>query len=196
MLHNVIAIISVFMVLLTMFERVFRQKRRGIKANLLCRHHIMEFVIYPYVLLLAYHVLAYSFNWPKIWGAALNTVLIPWGWLDWVGDLLCPIGMVIFVWCIQSFGAAFRLGVDYEHPQPLITTGIYAYTRNPMYVAYDLITLGLFLIYPTPLFFIFGLGCWSIFFRQTVIEEEFLREYHGEAFTAYCRKVGRFFKEF
>ncbi len=41
MLHNVIAIISVFMVLLTMFERVFRQKRRGIKANLLCRHHIM-----------------------------------------------------------------------------------------------------------------------------------------------------------
>ena len=110
--------------------------------------------------------------------------------------MLCIIGMVIFVWCIQSFGEAFRLGVDYEHPQPLITTGIYAYTRNPMYVAYDLITLGLFLIYPTPLFFIFGLGCWSIFFRQTIIEEEFLREYHGEAFTAYCRKVGRFFKEF
>ena len=45
MLHNVIAIISVFMVLFTMFGRVLRQKRRGIKASLLCRHHIMEFVI-------------------------------------------------------------------------------------------------------------------------------------------------------
>ena len=58
MLHNFIAIVSVFAVLLTMFERVFRQKQRGIKANLLCRYHIMEFVIYPYSLLLAYHVLA------------------------------------------------------------------------------------------------------------------------------------------
>ena len=196
MLHNFIAIVSVFAVLLTMFERVFSQKQRGIKANLLCRHHIMEFVIYPYSLLLAYHVLAYTFDWPQIWGAALNTVLIPWGWLDWVGDLLCIIGMFIFVWCIQSFGAAFRLGGGYENPQPLITTGIYAYTRNPMYVAYDLITLGLFLIYPTPLFFILGLGCWSIFFRQTTIEEEFLRKYHGPAFEEYCSKVGRFFKEF
>ena len=40
MLHNVIAIISVFMVLLTMFERVFRQKRRGIKANQIGRAHV------------------------------------------------------------------------------------------------------------------------------------------------------------
>ena len=109
MLHNFIAIVSVFAVLLTMFERVFRQKQRGIKANLLCRYHIMEFVIYPYSLLLAYHVLAYTFDWPQIWGAALNTVLIPWGWLDWVGDLLCIAGMVIFVWCIQSFGAAIQI---------------------------------------------------------------------------------------
>ena len=41
MLHNFIAIVSVFAVLLTMFERVFLQKQRGIKANLLCRYHIM-----------------------------------------------------------------------------------------------------------------------------------------------------------
>ncbi len=192
-----ITIFVVYFVLLTQFKRVHEQKKIGINAHLLVRHHILEIVIYPYCLLMAWHVPAYVFGWPTAWGPALNTVLFPWPWInipaEIIGDILCLIGLWVFIWCIQSFGRAFRLGVDYDNPSPLITTGIYAYCRNPMYVAYDLITLGLFLIHLTPFFFIMGIGCWGIFFRQTTIEEEFLWRRYGKDFEAYCDKVGRFY---
>jgi protein-S-isoprenylcysteine O-methyltransferase Ste14 len=38
----------------------------------------------------------------------------------------------------MSFGTSFRVGIDVEHPDKLVTTGIFAVSRNPIYVGLPL----------------------------------------------------------
>ena len=79
----------------------------------------------------------------------------------------------------------------------LVLGGIYAHTRNPMYLGNILIAIGFAMasgsraaygvIIP---FFLF------VYQAITCAEEEFLRERFGEEYTAYCARVPRFLPDF
>ena len=81
-----------------------------------------------------------------------------------------------------------------EDTTTLITTGIFFYTRNPMY-------LGLLLIVISTLMFFgawFGLivvcfFIWYINTYQIQPEEEALQKLFGDQFTEYSKKVRRWF---
>jgi protein-S-isoprenylcysteine O-methyltransferase Ste14 len=69
---------------------------------------------------------------------------------------------------LEVFCKGFRVGIDNEHPDKLITTGVFAFTRNPIYVAFALILLGQFLIFPNWILLIYvGAGVW-LFHRQVL----------------------------
>ena len=75
----------------------------------------------------------------------------------------------------------------------LVTGGVYAHTRNPMYVGNLLIVLGICLIYGSfwlcsVVFLFFLLVYTSIIFE----EERFLREKFGAEYKEYCRNTNRF----
>jgi len=74
----------------------------------------------------------------------------------------------------------------------LVTDGLYAHTRNPMYIGNMLILVGVAiasnswacLITAVPLFVL-------VYVCIVATEEEFLRREFGEAFDSYCQKVPR-----
>ena len=70
-----------------------------------------------------------------------------------------------------SFGRSFRVGIDVDRPDKLVTTGIFAWSRNPIYVALFLVLAGQFLVFPNwvPLVYLFA-GTW-LFHRQVLREE-------------------------
>lgn len=101
--------------------------------------------------------------------------------------LLC--GFVIAFWSTATLGWSNAFGSK----EGLRTGGIFAYSRNPIYVATWFGLAGWALLVPMP-FIIVTLSCWGLLYVAAVFLEErwLLREY-GEPFSEFCRNVRRFF---
>lgn len=76
----------------------------------------------------------------------------------------------------------------------LVTTGLYQYVRNPMYLGTFLIGSGfLLLTWPWWMFPIYIALFYLRFRKQVVKEENHLRDLFGEEYEDYCRQVPRIF---
>jgi protein-S-isoprenylcysteine O-methyltransferase Ste14 len=118
----------------------------------------------------------------------------------------CPVlflyhfcGIVLFtrrkqprIWSLISFGRSFRVGIDTDRPDRLITSGIFAISRNPIYVAFATVLVGQFLIFPNWILLVYiGAATW-LFHRQILREEEYLKKHYGAEYADYCRRVRRY----
>ncbi|HXH19364.1 MAG TPA: isoprenylcysteine carboxylmethyltransferase family protein, partial [Chitinophagales bacterium] len=73
----------------------------------------------------------------------------------------------------------------------LITTGLFRYSRNPIYLGMVLALLGVFLIAPTALILLILVVCYVLMQIQIRLEEEHLIKLHGQAYLDYKKKVRR-----
>ena len=117
-----------------------------------------------------------------------------WHAPDWVaatGWLFIACGTVITVVAQGQMGTAWRIGID-DRPTELITRGLFALSRNPIFSGMILTLIGAVLI---------AHAVWSILFAsvtillisvQTRFEEQHLVELHGEKYVAYAQQVRRF----
>jgi protein-S-isoprenylcysteine O-methyltransferase Ste14 len=110
-----------------------------------------------------------------------------------MGVFFCLAGLSLLLWSLISFGQSFRVGIDTEHPDKLITIGIFALSRNPIYVAFAFILLGQFLIFSNWILLVYiGAATW-LFHRQILREEDYLKQHYGNEYLDYCDRVRRYF---
>jgi protein-S-isoprenylcysteine O-methyltransferase Ste14 len=145
-------------------------------------------LIPPFVLLYLYVIFAGAFGWPTFVHAEVFRSV----WFQWLGVLFCVAGLVLMLLSLISFGTSFRVGIDTEHPDALITSGIFAYTRNPIYVAFGFVLAGEFLIQPLWILLIYLVAGFWLFHRQVLREEEFLSGHYGEDWRTYTTRVRRY----
>ncbi|MEF3076459.1 isoprenylcysteine carboxylmethyltransferase family protein [Methylobacter sp. Wu1] len=75
----------------------------------------------------------------------------------------------------------------------LVVKGLYSHTRNPMYVGNFLITMGLSLLYGSPLLsLLIFLSFGFVYLAVISAEEDFLRKKFGQEFDHYTKTVNRF----
>jgi len=108
------------------------------------------------------------------------------------GVALVLLGMIPFVLAYVSFGTSWRIGIDRNRPGSLVTGGIFAVTRNPIYVGFIPFFLGIFLLNGTWFFLIFALLAVVTMHFQILREEEFLRKHYGQSYKEYCTRVARY----
>ena len=53
--------------------------------------------------------------------------------------LFCLASLFMLLWSLVSFQQSFRIGIDPDHPDKLIVDGAFAFSRNPIYVAFAMI---------------------------------------------------------
>jgi protein-S-isoprenylcysteine O-methyltransferase Ste14 len=135
-----------------------------------------------------YLVFANAFGWRTFVGGWMFGSL----WATWGGVVLCALGLVLMVAGLVSFGTSFRVGIDEDAPDNLITTGVFAFTRNPIYVAFAFVLLGEFLIFPNWLVGLYVIAAFALFHRQVLREEAFLAEHYGPQYAAYTATVRRY----
>ena len=118
------------------------------------------------------------------------------GWLDHpvargIGAAALVLTGGCIVWGEISLGRSFRVALP-ESRQPLVTHGIYHFTRNPLALSVDLLALGVLLLAPSWLargsLVLNGIAYES----KIRIEEAYLREAHGNKYEAYCERTGRY----
>jgi protein-S-isoprenylcysteine O-methyltransferase Ste14 len=169
--------------------RVLLLKRSGIEAMNFGRIDKTDFIIPPFALFYFYLVFAAAFRLPSV----SRQVFFHSDTIRWIGVFFCLAGLILFLWSLVSFGKSFRVGIDTEHPDKLITSGIFAFTRNPIYMGFGLVLLGQFLIFSNWILLVYlGAAIW-LFHRQVLREEEYLKQHYGEEYADYCSRVRRYF---
>lgn len=182
------AALTITLMLGMVLSRVLLLRRRGIEAMKFGKIDKTDFLIPPFAFFYFYLVFANAFNLSTISTQRFFQSEI----VAWVGVFFCVAGLSLLLWSLISFGQSFRVGIDTEQPDKLITGGVFAFTRNPIYVAFALILLGQFLIFPNWILLVYlGAGIW-LFHRQVLREEEYLKKHYGKEYLEYSNRVRRY----
>lgn len=109
------------------------------------------------------------------------------------GIAVVALSMVVFALAFLSFGNSWRVGLDRQTPGALVTTGIFAVSRNPIYVAMDLWFIGIALMNGTLFFVVFAVLAAAALHWQMLREERFCAELYGEPYVDYRARIARYF---
>lgn len=87
---------------------------------------------------------------------------------------------------------SWRVGVQENQKTELITSGIYAFSRNPYFVSYLLLFAGYTILLSNLV--LLGLSIIGFISIHMMIlkEEEYLRATHGEVYIKYCEMTARY----
>ena len=165
-------------------------RRKGIKAILFGATDKSDFLLIPLVLAIIYTICAGAFGLP-LWKPLITpfwNTQIPGA----VGIALCVIAVVGIAASLVSFGDSFRVGIDEQTPDKLITTGMFAFSRNPIYVCFDMFFCGLFLIHRNIIIAVAVLAFAFVIHRQILREEKFLASHYLGEYEEYCKRVRRY----
>lgn len=137
-------------------------------------------------------------DYPPVWLAGFAA--LAWGqaqlWelpgLPLAGSVLAGAGFVLMAVAAWQFARARTTIVPHELPTTLVTTGIYGYSRNPIYLADVLILSGLCLIWGAWLSLILVPVFMLVIERRFIrLEEARLAASFGPAFKAWAARVRR-----
>jgi protein-S-isoprenylcysteine O-methyltransferase Ste14 len=108
-----------------------------------------------------------------------------------VGWLCISSGGLLTVLAQLQMGASWRIGID-DRPTELVTEGVFAYVRNPIFGGLLLFLAGYACV--TPAWWSTGLWLFTaVSIRvQVAFEEKHLLRLHQEAYRGYAARAGRF----
>lgn len=110
-----------------------------------------------------------------------------------VGMLVAVVGVAVFIISVLTMRDSWRAGVSKTDKTELVTKGIYKISRNPAFLGFDLMYLGILLMFFNLVLFEVSLFAMLMFHLQIVnVEEEFLLEAFGDEYLRYKKKVCRY----
>ena len=109
-----------------------------------------------------------------------------------IGAAVITLGLILFALAFVSFGDSWRVGFDVEMPGALVTTGVFAVSRNPIYLFLDVWFIGVLLIDGTLIFLIFAVLAVAVLHWQILQEESLLSKLYGQPYQNYCARTGRY----
>jgi protein-S-isoprenylcysteine O-methyltransferase Ste14 len=128
----------------------------------------------------------------RILPVLFDAVIFAWFPAQIAGAILCIAGYGLFVAALMAFGDSWRVGVDDRQPGALVTQGVFAISRNPIFVFLNLYTTGTFLINGTLIFLIFSVLLAAALHFQILQEERFLLKTYGDPYRSYLNHTPRY----
>ena len=169
------------------FGKALAQRRRGIQTRQIGRRkekniHTVELLMSAATLLApAAQLLSLVLGWSCFPANARFT-----------GFLLGLLGDGIFLTSVLTMRDSWRAGIPDRDKTELITSGIYAYSRNPAFLGFDLMYLGTFLLLGNWLTGLCSAFAILTLHLQILQEERYLTAAFGDAYREYRRHVFRY----
>lgn len=109
------------------------------------------------------------------------------------GTALALLGVAATLAAQTSMGASWRIGVEESETTDLVTSGAFAFARNPIFTAMIITAAGLTAMVPNAISLTgFVLTVTAIELQVRAVEEPYLQRIHGPAYRRYAARVGRF----
>jgi protein-S-isoprenylcysteine O-methyltransferase Ste14 len=115
--------------------------------------------------------------------------------LHWLGVAMLATSVTLYALALAAMGDAWRIGIDHSSTTAsvgLVTHGVFARSRNPIYVAMDLLALGAFAVHGRVVQLVVAVALMILLHVQILREERFLAARYGEEFHQYAHRVGRY----
>ena len=172
------------------FAKMLSQKRRGIRTRQIGSRrekslHRVEFWMSVATL--------------AVVPAQLISIFLGWNFLSpggrFTGFCLGLMGDGLFLASVLCMRDSWRAGIPEKDRTELVTGGVYAFSRNPAFVAFDLMYVGVFFMFCNPVTGLFTLFAMVTLHLQILQEEKFCAAAFGESYLQYksrvCRYLGR-----
>ena len=178
--------------------RVLALRRRRLRVMVVDRERSLAQMIYDSLIVVVFLFWFYllvaeaaplPLDWLPDWLTTRPLDALPW---KIAGAILMIALPVAFAAAIRAMDASWRMGIDRNEPGPLVTTGLFAYSRNPIYLAFDMMFIAAFLIHGRIIFLVVAAAFILLLHGIIRREERFLIEHFGDEFRAYCDRVGRY----
>lgn len=189
MIFKIIAIVLMGIFYICYFAKMFSQKKKGINTDQLgkgkkgfvkCVEIALKVTTYILPLLQIVSILLSS--------KSDNTVL------SIVGVAVEMLGVVVFILSVTEMKDNWRAGVQREEKTSLVTSGIYSMSRNPAFLGFELMYIGILVVFFNWYLLIATIIALILFHLQIVkVEEVFLIDVFGAEYTEYKKKVFRYF---
>lgn len=167
------------------------QKRKGIQTDQIARGKqknsvyytelVMKIATYSVVLVEVISIFVITPQFP-------TTIII-------LGIVLGIAGDIIFGIAVATMKDSWRAGLAEEDKREMVTDGIYQISRNPAFLGFDCVYLGLLLLFFNWVLLAFSVFAIIMLHLQILQEEKYLPNVFGEEYLEYkskvCRYIGR-----
>jgi protein-S-isoprenylcysteine O-methyltransferase Ste14 len=144
------------------------------------------------LLLWVYETVASAWPLPVHAVPWLDVVLVDAVAVKAAGAAMLAAAIALYGLAVLAMGDAWRMGIDRRTPGALVTGGVFAWTRNPIYLSLELFVFGTFLVLGRLSFLAIASVMAVLLHDQIRREERFLAQAYGEPYRAYCARVGRY----
>lgn len=114
-------------------------------------------------------------------------------YLNILGLVLAIFGTVVFFLAIWYMRNNWRAGIPLQDKTNLVTNGIYRISRNPAFLGFGMLYVGICIMYFNPFLLIATLLTIALLHNQILMEEKFLIKTFGKEYEQYMRSVSRYF---
>lgn len=111
----------------------------------------------------------------------------------WVGIDVAALGVFVFIVAMVTMKDSWRAGIPKKDKTELVTTGIYRISRNPAFLGFDLMYLGVLIAFFNYVHLFFVLYAVIMFHLQILQEEKFLTNTFKNTYVEYKKHTGRYF---
>jgi protein-S-isoprenylcysteine O-methyltransferase Ste14 len=119
---------------------------------------------------------------------------LPWldaSALDAIGWVLLGVSLVGMSVAQSDMGRSWRIGIDHANTPILARSGLFGWSRNPIFLGLRLNLVGLFVLLPNAMTLAILLIGEALMQVQVRLEEQHLTGTFGEEYADYCRAVRR-----
>jgi protein-S-isoprenylcysteine O-methyltransferase Ste14 len=185
-----IPLFELFILIIMVLIRSAMLRRHGIKAIVFGVTDKTDYIIVPIILFCIYGMISSIFDLP--FPSILKKLFWDFILFQISAIVICTISLIWFGITLNTFGKSFRVGIDENTTDRLITNGTFSISRNPIYVAFVAFFVGFFLIYPNITSSVLLVFLIAMVHRQILREEKFLKKHYGEEYEKYCKNVHRY----
>lgn len=172
------------------FAKMFAQKRRGIKTHQIgmrkekTLHRVETLMSAATLGIVLAQLLSVAANWSFLtYGARF------------MGFVTGLSGDAVFLSAVLCMKDSWRAGIPGKDKTKIVTEGVYKFSRNPAFLGFDLMYIGVFLMYANVLTGFFTVFAVLMLHLQILQEEKYMLSEFGEEYADYkkhvCRYLGR-----
>lgn len=170
------------------FIKVIQQRRKGTATMILGKGNKPE---REKNIELAIKALTFSMPVVELLSIWWNLMTLP-SWWQWIGVGISALGVLFFCAGMLTMKDNWRAGIPEKKETSLVTRGIYRISRNPAFVGFDLLYLGILTAFPNAWHACFVAGTAYVFHLQILSEENYLTRSFGDEYMEYKKQVRRY----
>ena len=169
------------------FAKMLVQKRQGVQTRQIGR--VKEKSVHRVEVLMSIA----TFAAPVI---QILSILFGWNHMPanarFTGFCIGMLGDMIFLVSVLCMKDSWRAGIPDKDRTKLVTTGIYRYSRNPAFLGFDFMYVGLLLMHFNLSMLVVSAFAIIMLHLQILQEERYLTENYGDSYREYRKHVFRY----